>query len=299
MNADSINLDQLDFLFKQHQPRVRGFFADKLCRTAGFAQPVGHLHLLRSGTLKVKHETVTGETQTEVIREPSVLFYPRPIRHGISATDQDQAELLCASIDFGPLVSNPIINALPNVVLLPVAKVPTLQPALELLFAEAFSAPAANQVAIDNLMGYFLILLLRQLLQQNELNIGLLAALQDPRLARALQSMHESPQVDWNLERVADAAGMSRARFAVAFRDAVGQTPMDYLTDWRINLTQVYLLKGDRLKRVADKVGYQNAAALGRAFKRKVGVSPAEWLSQAVFQPELPDIAGYRSSLTD
>lgn len=287
-------MDQLGFLFKHHQPRVKGFFADVLCHTANFDQPVGHLHLLRKGTLSVTHGAPFDTARSDVINEPSVLFYPRPMPHGISAIDQDEAELLCASIDFGPLFTNPIINDLPPVILLPLRNMPNLQPALELLFDEAFGKRAANQVAIDHLTAYVLILLLRQLLEQDELNVGLLSALNDPRLARALNAMHERPEINWTLDRVSEEAGMSRARFAVAFREAVGQTPMEYLADWRINLAQIYLLNGEMLKQVARKVGYQNSAALGRAFKRKVGVSPATWLSDTEVPPELPGISEFQ-----
>jgi AraC-like DNA-binding protein len=58
----------------------------------------------------------------------------------------------------------------------------------------------------------------------------------------------------------------------------VGETPADYLTQWRLSLAQAQLRSGQSLKQIADELGYANASALSRVFTQKVGVSPREWL---------------------
>lgn len=77
---------------------------------------------------------------------------------------------------------------------------------------------------------------------------------------------------------MAALAGMSRARFAVRFKEVAGVTPADYLASWRVMTTQGLLKKGRLLKHVADNVGYGSASALARAFVRKLGCSPTAWL---------------------
>lgn len=74
---------------------------------------------------------------------------------------------------------------------------------------------------------------------------------------------------------------MSRAGFAARFHDIVGSTPADYLLGWRVSLVQKRLREGRPIALIADEVGYESPSALSRAFRRKVGKSPREWLSAA------------------
>jgi AraC-like DNA-binding protein len=79
---------------------------------------------------------------------------------------------------------------------------------------------------------------------------------------------------------LAALAGMSRASFAAHFHDVVGATPADYLVGWRVSLAQKRLREGRPMALIADEVGYESPSALARAFRRKVGASPSEWLRQ-------------------
>jgi AraC-like DNA-binding protein len=71
---------------------------------------------------------------------------------------------------------------------------------------------------------------------------------------------------------------MSRARFALHFQQVVGQTPMDYLTGWRVGLAMAELRRGRPVGQVAQQVGYASASALARVFGARLGVSPMAWL---------------------
>ena len=81
-------------------------------------------------------------------------------------------------------------------------------------------------------------------------------------------------------ETLAAQAGMSRARFAAAFKDAVGVTPGDYLADWRMNVSCTLLKQGRPVAVVADRVGYGSPNALARAFRVRMGCAPRDWLAQ-------------------
>ena len=125
-----------------------------------------------------------------------------------------------------------------------------------------------------------LIQLLRYLMDGRLGATGLLAGLADPKLARAITAMHDAPQTAWSLEALAAKAGMSRARFAAAFKDAVGVTPGDYLADWRMNVSCTLLKQGRPVAVVADRVGYGSPNALARAFRVRMGCAPRDWLAQ-------------------
>jgi AraC-like DNA-binding protein len=274
-------MDHLSPIFAQFTLSARVFYSGQLCGLSGDheTETAGHLHLLRRGILTVEHS----DGRSMVIDQPSVLFYSRPCRHRFRADETGGVEIVCASIEFGAGMLNPLMRALPEVLVIPLESVKELGPAVELLFTEAFSEHPGRQTAVDRLAEYFCVLLLRTAMEMRLIQGGVLMGLADPRLAQAIGVMHERPEYDWSLEELAKMAGMSRARFAVHFRDVVGATPFEYLTDWRIGVAQNLLKRGKPLKIAAPSVGYASSAALTRAFCQRVGLSPTAWLAQNRF----------------
>lgn len=107
---------------------------------------------------------------------------------------------------------------------------------------------------------------------------GLLRGLEDARLAPAIEAIRRDVRRAWSLDAMARVAGMSRARFAARFHEAVGITPFDFLAHWRVLAAQELLLRGDLgLDHIAERVGYTSAPVLARAFKRFVGLAPLQW----------------------
>jgi AraC-like DNA-binding protein len=69
--------------------------------------------------------------------------------------------------------------------------------------------------------------------------------------------------------------------FALRFKELVGETPLEYLTSWRMQKAAALLQKGDRkLIDVARSVGYDSDAAFSKAFKRVVSVTPRDFSSK-------------------
>jgi AraC-like DNA-binding protein len=107
---------------------------------------------------------------------------------------------------------------------------------------------------------------------------GWLAGLRDPFVGRALTALHRSPAHQWTLESLAREIGLSRSALAERFAQLVGQPPMQYLTNWRMQLAANHLLAGnDGVAEIAERVGYESEAAFSRAFKKIVGMPPGEW----------------------
>jgi AraC-like DNA-binding protein len=107
---------------------------------------------------------------------------------------------------------------------------------------------------------------------------GWLSALSDKHMSIALAAIHGDPGYPWTLQSLAGRVGMSRSVFALRFRDKVGDTPMEYLTRWRM------LLAADRLKTsseglstIAQSLGYDSGSAFGKAFRRIMGCSPRQY----------------------
>jgi AraC-like DNA-binding protein len=109
-------------------------------------------------------------------------------------------------------------------------------------------------------------------------SVGWLFALSDKHIAAAITAVHDAPAHPWTLQTLAERAGMSRSTFALRFKERVGESPMEYLTRWRM------LLAGDRLMNSSDPVsliarslGYESENAFSTAFKRVMGRSPRQY----------------------
>jgi len=271
-------MDTLSPLISRFSLSASVFYSGVLCQSTTFAPQsgLGYLHVLREGAVAVAGPDGT----TLEIVEPSLLLYPRPCAHRFNFSNESSAKLVCAMIDFGVGEGNPVIAALPEALLIRLSDMPEADPLLSLMFAEAFDEAPGRQTAIDRLMEYFLILVFRHVILAKLVGESILAGLADPRLKKALSAIHERPEFDWTIEELAKEAGMSRARFAAHFRETTGTTPLDYLTEWRIGLAQTMLKKGKPLKIIAPAVGYSSAIGLSRAFVRRMGISPGEWLQR-------------------
>ena len=110
---------------------------------------------------------------------------------------------------------------------------------------------------------------------------GWLAGLRDPIVGAAIGCMHASPARDWTLAELAHEVGSSRTVLAERFTQVVGIPPMQYLTQWRLQLA-ASLLAGstEKVAAIGAQVGYESEAAFSRAFKRAIGRSPAEFRQQ-------------------
>ncbi|MFI6576646.1 AraC family transcriptional regulator [Nocardiopsis sp. NPDC050513] len=97
----------------------------------------------------------------------------------------------------------------------------------------------------------------------------------DPVAGPALEGIHERPDHPWTVEALAARAKVSRAHFAKRFTEVMGQSPLGYLTEWRMETAEELLSESDAsVRQVARAVGYGDAAAFSTAFKRRRGASP-------------------------
>jgi AraC-like DNA-binding protein len=107
---------------------------------------------------------------------------------------------------------------------------------------------------------------------------GWLAGTRDPAVGRALALLHEHPGQPWTIERLGEEAGMSRSSLHERFVHFIGQPPMQYLTQWRMQLASGMLRETSaKVLEIALEVGYESEAAFSRAFKRSVGMAPGAW----------------------
>lgn len=110
---------------------------------------------------------------------------------------------------------------------------------------------------------------------------GWLAGLRDRFVGRALALMHDAPGTAWTVDELGRRVGLSRSALHERFAELIGQPPMQYLANWRIQAGAALLRDTtSTVAWVAQEVGYESGAAFTRAFKRLVGKSPALWRQQ-------------------
>jgi len=114
--------------------------------------------------------------------------------------------------------------------------------------------------------------------EHGEGRIGWLAGVSDRVVGAALACLHKRPAHPWTLEELAREANTSRSVLAERFQSLVGNSPMQYLTQWRMMLAANLLRRSTApLARVAEEVGYQTDTAFSRAFRREFGLPPVAW----------------------
>lgn len=270
-------MDRLSTLLSQFGVRANLFYSGKLCGLSSYdgAEGSGYIHLLEAGSV-----TLLGPDRKDLLLiRPSLIFMPRPSRHQLFAGESEGARLLCASMEFEGGVDNPLSASLPDCLVLPLDELPMLADTLKWMFSEAAGAHCGREAALERLFELLVILLFRHLLDHHQLHTGIMAGLADPRLSRSLLQIHNAPHLAWSIAGLASESNMSRAAYAVHFRATIGQTPADYLLSWRISLAQKRLREGRSITLIAAEVGYESPSALARAFRRKTGYSPRDWIN--------------------
>ena len=212
--------------------------------------------------------------------------YGKALRNGtpLFKGDDEETVLMGGHFEIDPSFKHPFIQSLPT--LMHITKMQSelcfwLNNVAVFLNEEISNEKAGRKVILGRLADIIFILIIRAYVDQENIGQGFLMALKDERIGNSLKSMHEFPDKEWTIEQLATKAGMSRSLYCKAFKNAVGETPMGYLTNWRIIKAKERLSASkENISEVASKVGYQSEAAFNRLFKAKVGVTPANYRKQ-------------------
>ena len=192
--------------------------------------------------------------------------------------------IVCGSLSFDRASLKPITQLLPSFILMKAdeARTLALHNTVQALASEMAELAPGSEVVATRLAEVLFIQILRTHIASGpERKKGWLRAVFDPQIGRTLTAFHDSVSSPWTVETLAGAAGMSRSAFAARFKELVGQTPLEYVTEWRMQKAMQLLEQRDRkLIDVAQSVGYDSDAAFSKAFKRVVGANPGEYLKR-------------------
>jgi AraC family transcriptional regulator, alkane utilization regulator len=190
--------------------------------------------------------------------------------------------MVCGFIESSEFLFAPVFRSLPPLVVDQTVddKVSALLTStVREILALADRAAPGTELMLGGLMELLFVEVLRRYAARLPANAkGLLAALNDPIVSRALQLVHGDPTRRWTVDELAREAGSSRTVLAERFNAVLGQAPIAYVTSWRMQLAADRMRNSnDSLAAIAADVGYESEAAFNRAFKRVTGVTPGRW----------------------
>jgi AraC-like DNA-binding protein len=191
-------------------------------------------------------------------------------------------KLICGYLACDARLARLLLNGLPPLVRVNVRGSNAgiwLEASVRYALAEARSPRPGGAGVLAKLAEVLFIEVLRLYMnERGENGSGWLAGVRDRIVGAALQCLHRNPAHPWTLEELAREANTSRSVLAERFQEMVGNSPMQYLTQWRMLLAANLLRRGNApLARVAEEVGYQTDTAFSRAFRREFGLPPVAW----------------------
>ncbi len=186
--------------------------------------------------------------------------------------------IICGHFELDRESRHPLLTSLPPLIRVRENEVHDgnwMRQALALAAQETGSAQSGSHEVVDRLAEVLLIQMLRAHTAKLGEPVGFLAALSDPVLARALQSLHSDPTRQWTVDALSRTAGLSRTALSARFSEVIGLSPIRYLTEWRMARARELLTTTNlTLAQIADRSGYDSPFSFTKAFKRVYGTAP-------------------------
>ncbi len=190
--------------------------------------------------------------------------------------------LVCGVFMLQDTSLNPLLATLPDVMKFSVANptdYPRLYGVVNLLVQEFRHQAVGNRYIVQRYLEILCAEAIRSHLESlPEHSTGWLSALKDPLIGRTIEAIHTQPGYAWSVKSLAEMVAMSPSRFAARFTQTLGESPMAYVSRWRMYTASQMLENSQQsIEQIANAVGYESLAAFSRAFKRQVGLPPATW----------------------
>lgn len=187
-------------------------------------------------------------------------------------------QLLCGLIRFDRTLEHPLITQLPgsiNLACRSPENADWLPPIIGQFESEIKIGKPYSDVIVDRLFEMLFLQIIRNHVALLESPQGFWAALRDQKINKVLRLIHERYAEDLSVELLASSIYLSRSVFMKRFTRLVGESPISYLTAWRMHKSFSLLRNnGHSINSVAEKVGYSSAESFSRAFKRHFGMTP-------------------------
>jgi AraC-like DNA-binding protein/DNA-binding MarR family transcriptional regulator len=199
--------------------------------------------------------------------------------HTLGGIDKS-SPTISGEIVFSRGLENPLTKRLPPVLVMTFPPGTWQRSALDHLLDEVAASLPGHERVCERLADLLIILALRDSVKNDvTTNTGSMRGLADPDVGQVLRLIHERPDVAWTVGALAKKVALSRSTFAAKFKTIVGDTPLGYLTWWRMQRAAARLRDEPETSMavIALGVGYQTESAFGKAFKQQLGVTPGTY----------------------
>lgn len=195
-----------------------------------------------------------------------------------------ETQLVCGHFEFDTLFRHPLVDHLPQRIVANENKgmaFSWLKDMLHFMSHTATTKVNGSSALIKRLSEVIFIQSIRLWYESDgsaQDNTGFLAALNDQQLSKGLKAFHEDYAASWTVDKLAVMSSMSRSLFSDRFRYYLDMSPMQYVTQWRMqNAKKILKDTTTSVDSIATLVGYDSGPAFSKAFKREVGVNPGEY----------------------
>ncbi|RXZ83772.1 helix-turn-helix domain-containing protein [Paenibacillaceae bacterium] len=97
---------------------------------------------------------------------------------------------------------------------------------------------------------------------------------------RTIDGLHRLNAVAANVEDLAKQANIGKRQYTHLFKQLTGKSPVDYITDLRLNWAKKELLtSNESIQQIAQGAGFKDVYYFSRRFKQWVGQSPKQYVS--------------------
>lgn len=239
--------------------------------------------------------SIDGNEESITLEQGDLVLFPRDVSHCITndialkqvkntMTSQDYSNgqhnggtgLICGYFAHKhPLVTS-ITDHLPSCIVIKRNQINDKQSGLHLLLdvllEESLHPDKGSELIMSKISEALLAIIFRQHLPTET---GVLAASIHPKLCSAIKAIHQNNEYKWTVEELAELCFMSRSAFSQMFKSVLGQSPMEYLTQWRLSLAY-RMLADEKVSTLSAALscGYDNESSFSKAFKRVMGVNP-------------------------
>ncbi len=154
---------------------------------------------------------------------------------------------------------------------------------VRLVLREASGDFIGGETVITRLADVLLIQAIRSWVENSDdLQCKWITALKDERIGKAMLCIHSKPEQPWTIDSLGREVGMSRTAFSNRFNELVGDTVMNYLTKWRMNMAAMRIKNGEAVNLdFVESLGYKSESAFRRTFKKMLGVNISDLKRQS------------------
>jgi len=244
--------------------------------------PQGDAHSISSTPVSRASPDVDSYFEMQRNKRPFRLHYAggsEPQVDTGSLAESATTKIVCGFIGCDVHPFNPLLATLPRLLHLPSTRAGRSEDFARLAAEESAHRRPGADALLERLSEMMFVDAIRRHVDRlPPESAGWLAGMRDRFVGRALGLLHEQPAAGWTVEELSRQVGLSRSALHERFVQLVGQPPMQYLTQWRMQCASRLLRETqDSVASIAFEVGYDSEAAFSRAFKRAVGLPPATW----------------------